>query len=264
MKKLKQNGFVHIELIIVTLVIALVGGIGYYVWQRNSNQNKPAEAQSAYYAPVDYLMPNGIKYLARLNTSCVVENKYSGIDNYNKCQENFFQNFNRYYKYKYKTVLKNGPLDIKACRVSNNPSSSVHGVKVRAFYTKDYMRYRSVKTSANYTYMRLPDGQTLGRPGRFPNASKNIFWDGGGYAESNISHRTGEIFGLITDIKKHPYLTREADREGARIFNKVITGNDQISISAKNPLTFFFMEYVDNGAYKTKTKYINFLNIPKC
>jgi len=46
MKKLNQKAFSHIELIIVAVVIALVAGIGYTVWQRSSNSNPDSQAAS--------------------------------------------------------------------------------------------------------------------------------------------------------------------------------------------------------------------------
>ncbi len=48
MKKLKlnQKAFSHIEVLIVGVIIALVGAIGYTVWQRSSNSNPDSQAES--------------------------------------------------------------------------------------------------------------------------------------------------------------------------------------------------------------------------
>jgi len=46
MKKLNQKAFSHIELLIVGVVIALVGVIGYTVWQRSNASNPDSKAET--------------------------------------------------------------------------------------------------------------------------------------------------------------------------------------------------------------------------
>lgn len=46
MKKINAKGFSQIELLLVAVVVALVGGIGYYVWQSRTSQDQSKNADS--------------------------------------------------------------------------------------------------------------------------------------------------------------------------------------------------------------------------
>jgi len=329
MKKLNQKAFSHIEILIVGVVIALVGAIGYTVWQRSSSSNPDSQAAAGY--PVDpQRFPNGVTYSVNDDTKAGPPGR----------NNEFFKKS----KYKYKTVLKSGPLDVRACRTSKDPSKAV---KVRAFWNNENLQslytkylakvkadgafwiktngqyqlvtdvprdrevqppkkitdnpaswnyilttnYSSVNTRAQFVFMQLPAGQVGGGPGQFPNASKKVFWDGGGYSESNIySHKTGEFAGVIRNLKEHPQFRNDSEREQARIWYQTVTGKSQVSLSKTNPLAFFFVSYEDKRTpqtirwihvtgpdgkiqnvqaqeprnIKNVTKYIKFLNIPRC
>lgn len=52
MKKLTKKGFAHVEVFILVIMIALVSGVGYYVWQRSSNNNPDSSAASNSVNPV--------------------------------------------------------------------------------------------------------------------------------------------------------------------------------------------------------------------
>lgn len=43
MKKLNKSGFSHVEALIVVVVLAVIGAVGYYVWQRSGNPTSQAE-----------------------------------------------------------------------------------------------------------------------------------------------------------------------------------------------------------------------------
>lgn len=58
-KKMNSKGFSHIEILIVAIVIALVGAIGYTVWQRSVSSKPDSQAETALnWAPVYRLQVN--------------------------------------------------------------------------------------------------------------------------------------------------------------------------------------------------------------
>jgi len=328
MIKLNQRAFSHIELIIVVIVIGLVSGIGYTVWQRSSNTNPDSQAAAGY--PVDPInFPNGITYSVR-------DDRAAGKPGQNNT-------FYKTSKYKYKPMVKAGPIDMKACRTSNNPAKPV---KVRAFWNNtgelqtEFKKYLAaakksgwfwIKTNGQYQLVKdvprsrevQPPKKVTDNPGTwkfileksyrsvvvnahlvfvkplpntyaltgYPNASRKVFWDGGGYSESDIySHRTGEFSGLIRTLEEHPQYKNNQQRDQIRETYRRWAGVTVKPISTKNPLAWFEIQYEDirnpqtirwvhhtdkdgkvtnvqvpnEPNIKKKYKLIKFLSIPKC
>lgn len=150
MKRKKQNinsGFSVIELLIVFVVIGLIGGGGYYVFQRSQSSNQLADKTASAEGPygIDSGTPGlKISYGAAdkptaaqeraIKKKCSDEQR-KGNDNgvltgTKACLAKFYNSFYKVNKYKYKTVMTDAGVTIKACRTSNNPEKPV---KVKTF-----------------------------------------------------------------------------------------------------------------------------------
>ncbi len=300
----KNSGFSVVELLIVFVVVGLIGGIGFFVYQRSNSQqsNKAAEAESRAArksTAVGTGRESGTEGLI-ISDGAADQPTSAQLQAWNKkCQDEFIERnrkgqantgtkncldplkdaFYKKNKYKYAPIMTAAGITLKACRVSNDPQKPV---KVKTFidWTAAKAHIKEQERKYGVAAITLPGGVVnrevttlnywLERYAQTITAS--LYYDQGKFrpiknGSGNTKHASKEMY-YITGNKHTPGRRNPTRESNVSIWTAQFSGYyGQYNGNNKNPTARFSIWGEDKyGPVQNidAVKNIKFLSLPKC